>query len=603
LVKRLALFAAWTLTAATASAAGVSVSAEVSRNQLAVGDRFTLTVTVDGASPSSIRLPPMEAFNVYDSGQEHSMNFVNGQLSSSSVFSYVLAPRGPGKFKIPPITVDGAAPTPALDVEVFPSGQAPTQAQVPASAVPAAPGPGAAAPRTGRSRDIFITATLDKTRAFVNQQVTLTIRFLNAVRLVNNISYNPPSTTGFFAEELPPVRSGTTQIDGRPYEVREIKVALFPLEPGRLKIGSAAVQCLVPRARGGASIEDLLNNFMSMQAAEPVTVNSDPLTLQVDPLPTGKPADFTGVVGKLTAHAAAEKTSVKAGDAVALTVTVAGIGNVKSIPDPRKPELPALRFFETESASVVDKAKDRVGGSKSFKTVVVPRVSGRVRVPPFSFSYFDPETKAYARAQTEPVDLNVAPGAAGAAPALTAASPSAPGLTAFGEDIRYLKTSPEHAPISAVLSAFADLGPMHALPLAVFLAAAAFAWRRRAADADPRGRRVREALARADARLKEAASLPAAEAARATALIGEAMTGYAADKLVAAAAGLTLKTAVDGLKGLAKPPSDASLERLRAAWEEADLRRFAPGAAGDDVSLFAQSTSELLKKIDEEVRR
>jgi hypothetical protein len=64
-----------------------------------------------------------------------------------------------------------------------------------------------------------------------------------------------------------------------------------------------------------------------------------------------------------------------------------------------------------------------------------------------------------------------------------------------------------------------------------------------------------------------------------------------------------LKSALDGLKALPRSPSAQTLERLRAAWDEANLRRYAPGAAGGDAARFASDALDLLRKIDEEVRR
>jgi hypothetical protein len=611
-VRRLALLAAFCAAAAPAAAA-VSVTSEINNPRIAMNEQLVLSVTVAGdqASLPSPKIPPMDAFNVYDSGTSQSLNFVNGRMSSSVVYTYVLTPRSAGKFQIPPITADGAAPSAPLNVEVAAAGSpaaAPPAAAPPsAAAAPQSPSaPGSARParaRTGRASDVYVTASLDRPRAYVNQQVTLTVRFLNAVQLLGNASYEPPQMTGFLTEELPPVRNGSTQIDGRTYNYTEIKIALFPIQPGRLTIGPAVVRCQIARMGGGGTGDTFFDRFFAMSAPEPVAVNSDPLTLQADPLPAGKPEDFTGVVGHLNAHASVDHADVKAGDAVNLTVTVSGTGNVKSIPEPKKPDLPSLRFFATDSSASVDKTNDRIGGSKTFRTVVVPRVSGSVSVPPFVFSYFDPERGAYARAETEELSLRVAPGAPGSASAANAPMPAATGLTAIADDIRYLKTAPANAPLPAALAAFADLGPWHALPFAFLLAAAFAAWRRRAAEADPRGRRRREALARAEARLKAAAALPPADAARAAALAGEALAGFVADKLDAPAAGLTLKNALDGLKSRPKPPSAATLERLAAAWEEADLLRFAPGGAAGGAARFADETAVLLKALDQELRR
>lgn len=614
-MRILTLFAALCVAAAPA-AAGVAVSAELSRPQVALGDQLTLLVTVTGDQTSlpSPKLPVLDAFSVYDSGQSQNLNFINGRISSSVVYSYVLAPRAAGKFKIPPITADGAAaPTAPLDVEVVPAGSRP--AAVPGAGAAAAPGASAAplpvmetAPRPGRSRsgppaDVFVTASLDRPRAYVNQQVTLTVRFLNAVQLLGDLRYDAPETTGFLTEELPPVRNGMTQIEGRPYQFSEIKLALFPIEPGRLTIGPAVIHCQIARLGGGGGGQDFFDRFFAMTAPQPVTLNSSPLTLQVDPLPAGKPADFTGIVGRLAARASADRVEVKAGDAVTLTVVVSGTGNLKSLPEPKLPDVPSLRFFATESAASVDKAKDKIGGSKTFRTVVVPRASGAARLPSFSFSYFDPERKAYARSETAPIELRVSPGAPGAPVSAGAPAPSSPGLTVIGDDIRYLKTSPARAPVSTALAAFADLGPWHALPFAFLLAAAIVAWRRRADEADPRGRRRREALARAETRLTAAALLSPAQAGRAAALAGETIANYVADQLDSPAAGLTLKTALERLKALAPAPSAGTLARLSDVWQEAELRRFAPGGAAEDGARFAHETSSLLKALDQELRR
>ncbi|MDE2510904.1 MAG: BatD family protein, partial [Elusimicrobia bacterium] len=108
------------LLAAVPAAAGVTVSAELSRAQIRMGDQLTLAVTVSGdqASLPAPRLPPIEAFNVYDSGRSQSLSFVNGHVSSNVVYTYALSPRAAGHFKIPPVSADGAAvPSAPLDVE------------------------------------------------------------------------------------------------------------------------------------------------------------------------------------------------------------------------------------------------------------------------------------------------------------------------------------------------------------------------------------------------------------------------------------------------------------------------------------------------------
>lgn len=119
-MRRASLLAVLLLAASRAPAL-VTVSAELSRDRVAMGDQLTLSVTVSGdqASLPSPKLPPMEEFSVYDAGRSQSLNFVNGRVSASVVSTYALSPRAPGKFRIPPIPADGAEPSAPLDVEVL----------------------------------------------------------------------------------------------------------------------------------------------------------------------------------------------------------------------------------------------------------------------------------------------------------------------------------------------------------------------------------------------------------------------------------------------------------------------------------------------------
>ncbi|MDE2490728.1 MAG: protein BatD, partial [Elusimicrobia bacterium] len=412
LLPRAAALAALAALAAAPARAAVTVTAEASPTRVARDGQITLSVTVSGDTSSlpQPQMPEMPDFAVYSSGSSQSLNWINGQVSASVVYTYVLSPRKEGRLRIPPIPAGGASSAP-IEIEVLKADAAPA-APAAASGPPSAPAPSARA----EGRGVFVKAFLDKTRAYVNQQVTLTVRFYSAVPLAGDSQYSPPALTGFLSEDLAPVRTGAQTIGGREYKYSEIKTALFPVQPGTLVIGPATVNCQVQDLQGADPFSpDFFNRFFSMGASRPVSVRSEPLTLKVEPLPPGAPKGFTGVVGRLTAKASADRTSVKAGEAVNLTVTVSGTGDVKSVPQPARPDLPSLRFFDTESSASAAKSGDEIGGTKTFRTVVVPRVSGEIRIPPFSFPYYDPARRAYETAATAPIDLRVAPGAPGAA--------------------------------------------------------------------------------------------------------------------------------------------------------------------------------------------
>ena len=597
------------LLAAPSRAQQVSISADVDKVSVALDEQIVLAVTVTGpqASLPEPQVPRLDNFSVYSSGRNQSISFVNGQVSSSIVFTYVLVPRFVGKGRIPPIsiTVGGqTAKTAPIDITVLKPG-APSAA--PPAAAQGQPNGRQAAPRAGRSNRrarVFVTAEVDKKKAYVNEPVTLSVKFYTAMALLGNPQYDAPRTDGFLAEDLPPERHGSATILNQPYNYSEIKTALFPAHAGKLTISPATVHCQVGE---DTSVDpfapDFIDKFFSGGLMQPRTIElqSDVLVVDALPLPdAGKPKTFSGAVGRFTVSAALDRTSTRVGEAVNLTVTVAGAGNLKAVGDPALPELASARVFDTVSTLNLDKKNDVVSGSKAFRTVLVPRVSGDMTIPPIAFSYFEPREAAYKTVTTQPLTLKVAPAPAGSAPVAAGPSPSAPeGLTSVTEDIRYLKPAGGEPAVDRLLAGLAGAGPINAIPLAVLLLAGAAELLRVRRESDPAGVRFRGARRAAEQRIAHARAT--AQPQQAAALMAEALAGYLADKLGQPAAGLSLRRAQELLRRSCAPET---LNMLKAVWEDLELQRFAPPSSADGASKTASDVLEqLLAVLDKEIKK
>jgi hypothetical protein len=607
-VKAAALAVGVLLGTAASAAAQLAVSATLNNNRITLGDQLVLSVAISGSGSAAPKPPLIPDVEIYESGKSQSMSIINGSVSSRVVHTYVLNPRKAGRFVVPPLEVPGAAPTAPIEfsVDVAPSEPAPPPSPPTAHTPPLppaqapAPNPGS---RPGPSPDAFVTATLEKNRAFVNEQVTLVVRFHTAVPLLGAPQYDAPKLTGLLAENLGAEGQGMTVIGGRSYNYSELKSALFPVQAGRATIGAAVVTVQVPR-RGGGTGDDFFDRFFNATAPEARRLQTDPLALQADPLPPGAPDDFSGIVGALTIESSVDRAQVKAGEALTLTVAVSGVGNIKSLPEPKRPDLPSVRFFDSESTVKLERIGDKVGGTKTFKTVVVARVSGPLEIPSLSVSYYDPAKRAYARAQSRPIRLVVLPGDPNAAlPIVGPGASAAPGVAEVAADIRYLKAPEGRAAFGDALASFGTTGPWHALPGAFFLVALVLDWRRRAHAANPHARRASEALSAVERLLKQSEAQPDAERARAVTLLGEAFTGYFADKFGQPAASLTLKAVAHRLQNHRRPPPPAELARLKSVWDELDLLRYAPGGAGQaEVKRLADEIRDLTHAFDKELR-
>lgn len=600
------------------SAGAFSITASVNRTSVQIDEQIVLSVQVSGeaANLPDPQLPSMPRFNVHAAGRSQNFSFVNGKISSAIEYTYVLVPRMIGNATIPPVAIDAGGGnilrTDPIAVTVLrhdATGGAPAGAGAPGPqrAPPAGAPPPGAPPPGENSPDVFVTATIDDAHPFINQQVLLTVRFHTAVPLLGNIEWNPPATKGFLNEDLPPPPPQETVIKGRRYSVSEIQMALFPIESGPLTIGQSSIRCQVHR---GMAVDpfaaDFFNQFFSrgITTAEPKTLSTRRITVNARPLPeAGKPPGFAGAVGEFRLRAETDRSEAAVGDAINLTVTIEGKGNLKGLGEIALPELPQFRAYETVSS--LNQSKDGTGvkGSKVYKTVLVPKVSGDIVILPIKLNFFDPKAEKYVSLQSDPIPLKIAPGQTAAAGATGYQAPAANGaILPVTEDIRHVHDAMEVPTLHRLEAALAGAGWAHLFPLLLLFAASGFASHRGRSLQDPARWRARGALAKSRKRIREGRS--ERDPQRATQMISEALTGYLADKFDRPASGLTLRQVLDLLKQNAPGLPAGHLEQLKRVWNELELFRFAPaGTYHADPSSLADGVGELVRALDEELRR
>ena len=613
--SRLSLMtAALILLAAGPAAALFSISAETDKKSVEINDSLYLTVTVSGDSASvpEPELPRMENFNIYSSGRSQNISIVNGKIATSVAFTYILSPRFIGRQKIPPISVLNGKEqhlTPEIEVEVVKSA-APAQASQPQNAQRAQTGrqpqASARAQAALRAEDaLYMTAETDKKTAYPNEQVNLTIRFYTAAPLTSNPQYLPPQFKNLIAEDLPPVRNGETVIKGVRYAYNEIKTALFGIEEGPATINPASVVAQIHK-QGAIDPFDpnFFQNFFSMSAGQGETrqVSSNPAAIKILPLPEGAPESFNGAVGSFTLSADLSPKEVKTGEALNLSITVAGKGNLKTLTAPRLPDMPDFKVYDTMSSLNISKDNDIIGGKKVFTTVLIPKTEGRRTIPRIKFSFLDPDTKTYRELSAGPFELVVEKGDGEAKTVSFAHGGQAPGITSLASDIRYVSDRAK-PPLAGTFA-----GRVSALPLWVnFLPVAAVLlslWLARLNDfrlKNPLLFRFRKARGEARADIAAAAEkLKSGQPKEAASILYDSLLAYLSDKSGCRVSGLTMKRALVLLKEKFPGAGEYSLAEIKDLWENLEALHFSPGGAtpeeGKDLLNKYTALLDLLEK-------
>lgn len=592
----LAALCAWALPAA----ALLSVTAETDRDTVEINGNLYLTVTVagDSASVPEPKLPNMQSFNIYSSGRSQSISIINGKITTTVSFTYILTPRFLGPQTIPAISVFNGkekAVTPEITVTVTKAAQ-PAQ-QSPAQARPARPQrPSQAARAAARTGErIFLRAETDRKSAYPGEQINISIKFYTSVPLSSNPQYIPPSFKNLISEDLPPVRNGETDIGGVRYAYSEIKAALFALSPGPAEVMPATVIAQVPSQDSIDPFDpNFFQKFMAMSGAQGQSVEftTQKVTFDIKPLPAGAPPGFSGAVGNYTVTASADRPDARAGEAVNFSVTVAGSGNLKAVIAPKFPELGDFKVFDTMSSLDVRKDNDLITGKKTFTYILVPRSEGRKTVPSIRFSYFDPKAGAYKELMTEPVTLNVEKGGQGARTVNFGQGAGAAPVTASGSDIRYVSDRPAGDALPLLAASVLSLPYWaHAAPLALLLLSFWLARMNRFKMANPLLFRARAARGEASRDIDTAEKLiKQGKHNEAVSEVYDSFMNYLSDKSGVKVSALTIRKAAELVKQRFPRVTEPSIDEMRELWQALELRHFSPEAAG------AEGASDLVKK-------
>jgi len=568
--------AAFVLTATDVLCQDIGVTVSLDRDSIGLDEQAVLTVEITGAEQNlpDPQMPTLSMFEVYSQGRSSSIQIVNGQVSSSLTYRYVLVPTKPGTFPIDRIAVvhlNKRYKGNPVTLTVLDRGTA-TPPELEERAQDG----------EGQTRDYFLEAVVDKKNPYVNEQVTLTLKFFIAVKYYGSPELTEPTTTGFWTELLGNKAPYYQTINGRNYRVIERKYALFPTQTGELTIGRATLTATV--ASKSRRFRDPFDVFGDMFGrGEEVVIRSSAVTINVRPLPTeGRPKDFSGTIGNFSISATPSRTRVEVNQPVTVTIKISGTGNVKSAAKPPIPELDDFRVYEASASENVSKLDDKIGGTKIYEEVFRPVRPGPLEIPALSFNFFNPDRGRYETVSTRPIALNVIkPEGYVASPEIPFAGPEMT-ISSQARDIRYIKENPGDWYPSGRLILFSPAYvAVNGFPVLILAVMIALRKRREKLAGDIGYARARAASRMARKRLSRARAQARTETAgEFYAEIYTALISYIADKVNTSPYGLTTDRIKQLLAG--KSVDDTVIDKVVQLMQSCDFARYAPSEVSQE---------------------
>jgi hypothetical protein len=584
--------------------AGQNFSASVNRNPVGSNEQFQLSYTLSG-SGTNFRPPSLSDFMVLSGpNQSTSMQFINGAMSQSVTFSYILQPRKEGTFKIEPATIESGGRVVAsnsLSLTVTAGGQGSRQNQ------------GQDDKTNISSSNIFIRVVVDKTTVYRGEALVASFLLYTNVDVINYSINKVPSLNGFWSQDIQlpqQLRLYNEVYKGVNYRVGEIKkVVLFPQQSGQLTIDPMEGECIariqVKRNRSGNPF-DIFNDpffndpFFGSGGIRDVrfAVKSDPVRITVKDLPPNPPPSFNGAVGRFQIEGNMDKSSVKTNDAVTFRLKVSGRGNLKLTEAPALEVSPDIETYDPKVNDQISTTEKGSSGSRTFEYLIIPRHQGSYPIGPVSFTYFDLDKKDYVTLTTPGYKLDVQRGKDGGS-ALSHTGKSE--FRVIGRDIRFIKTRLP-SEISAGHDFFGSLTFILLSIIPVIGMATLFIVRRRhlQLNADVTALKSRKATRMARKRLMLANKyLKSGNNDAFYEEVARALWGFLGDRLKIPVASLNRETAHAALQKAGV--QEDRIQQLITMLDTCEFARYSRAANNDHPGNIYESAVELITKTDNEI--
>ncbi|GHT13697.1 hypothetical protein FACS189426_18970 [Bacteroidia bacterium] len=573
--------------------------------------RVTYTLTTNGETGKDFRFQESKDFEVlFDTGKEMGTSaFMDGSgkvvSRHTESFKFVFLAKKEGTFTIPPSTIkvgNSEYKSNELTIKVLPPDQTPPASSGQGNSGQSANSSGSG---TSSSDDVFIRMHVSKNSVYENEGLLVTFKLYTLINVEFANQPKFPEFEGFSAYEIEQSgnQASLENYNGRNYQTVIIKqTILYPIHSGKITIGAGKFD-VIAQVRSQQRQRSIFDDFLTIMTPVKKSLTTSPVTIDVKPLPPGKPASFSGAVGDYKMTSSISTNKLKSNDAVTVKATISGNGNIKLITNP---EIVFPNDFDVLDPVINTNSKISQGGVNGTKTIeynAIPRFAGDFTIPKAEFSFFDLKSGTYKTLTTEEFQLHVeqdASGNGGTAPIINSSNKQ--DVRFLGKDILFIKTEGYHFHKGTFFYGTINYALFYIIPALLFIILFIIYRKQAAENANIALVRTKKANKVASKRLKMAAKYLKENKKEAFYdEILKAVWGYLSDKLNIPVSALT-KDNVDA--NLTQYGAGENLiGDFRNILDTAEFARFAPAQGSGEMDELYNSTVQAIDKMESTIKK
>ncbi|HEX5743121.1 MAG TPA: BatD family protein [Flavobacteriaceae bacterium] len=416
--------------------AQLEFTATTSNSKIGLNQRLRIEFSVDKQGADNFMLPNMSDFRIV-AGPSQSVNqsWINGKVSFSQTYIYIIQPTKIGTFTIPSATVEYEGKiykTNTLKITVTENVEVPKDPNDPTYMA---------------QQGIHLVAEVSKENPYVGETLYVVYKLYVSenINVSNWAVLESPQYNGFWNQDIE-IKGMSVQMGeykGERYRYIELKKAiLIPQKKGELVIEPMKMDITlgVPTGRYNFFGEAILRSF-----TESYTTGKKIIKVKALPI-EGKPDNFTGAVGDFKFKVSKNKEILKANETAQIIVEVSGSGNFKLFEIPKLITPAELETYTPEYKENLQTTLNGINGRVFSNYTVVPQFKGKYKIPNVSFSYFNPSEKKYHIIESPDMFVEVVEGKD--LPTSDSAFSRKQQVQVSGNSFRYIQTKTVFEPIN-----------------------------------------------------------------------------------------------------------------------------------------------------------
>ena len=377
-----------------------TLKAKVSKNKLGVNQRLRIEFSIDKQGGDNFSPPKFTNFKVVGGpSQSVSQSWINGKVTFSQSYTYIIQPKRKGAFSIASASIKiGGKFIKSEPVKVI---------VLDAIEIPKNPND----PNYVAQQNIHLVAEISKANPYVGEGIYVEYRLYVSenVSVYDTSISEAPKYNGFWNQDIKvndfPVKMGKYNGENYRYIVLQ-KALLIPTKTGKLSIDPMRMDIVIGVPSGR---EDFFGNAITKNVRREFASTKKIIRPKALPL-EGKPANFAGAVGDFNFSVALSKDILKANETSQVQVKISGKGNLKLFELPTVETPAELEMYQPERKERVRVNASGISGAVTDTYTVVPLYKGKYKIPSISFSYFNPKEKKYQTIATEDFFVDVKEG-------------------------------------------------------------------------------------------------------------------------------------------------------------------------------------------------